>query len=370
MRFELATPADDAEIRRILRENPLEGAIRLSFEREPDHALAGGVQGDHHQTIVARDEAGGPVAGIGSRSIFEAWVGGAPARIGFLSQLRVDRQHRGRLRALLSAYRYLRELHADGGVPYYLTTVVEDNRPARRLLEAGLKTMPRYQPLGRLITLLLPVRPARPPLAQQASVRQAAAGDLEDIVACLARRGARTQFAPHWTEALLRSPHRCRGLAPGDFRVALRGRRIAGCLALWDQRGFKQTVVRGYAPVVRLARLARPALGLLAPALGLPSLPCPGEALRHAFISHVAVDDDDPGVLVALVEAVRTAAARSDIDHLVACFADNDPLLGALAGTYPTRRYGSILYAVHWDDGARAVDALEARIPHPEVAIL
>src|SRR4051794_19024058 len=39
-RFDVATPADDAEIRRVLRENPMPGAIRLSLEREPDAQLA------------------------------------------------------------------------------------------------------------------------------------------------------------------------------------------------------------------------------------------------------------------------------------------------------------------------------------------
>ena len=31
---------------------------------------------------------------------------------------------------------------------------------------------------------------------------------------------------------------------------------------------------------------------------------------------------------------------------------------------------GSVLYAVHWDDGASAVAALDGRMPHVEVALL
>ena len=36
VRFELATPSDDPEIRRLLRENPMPGRIALSLECEPD----------------------------------------------------------------------------------------------------------------------------------------------------------------------------------------------------------------------------------------------------------------------------------------------------------------------------------------------
>ena len=37
VRYALATPDDDAAIRRLLRDNPMRGAISLSFEREPNY---------------------------------------------------------------------------------------------------------------------------------------------------------------------------------------------------------------------------------------------------------------------------------------------------------------------------------------------
>ena len=36
---ELATSADDADLRRMLRENPMPGAISVSFEREPNYFI-------------------------------------------------------------------------------------------------------------------------------------------------------------------------------------------------------------------------------------------------------------------------------------------------------------------------------------------
>lgn len=367
MRFELAAPADDAAIRCLLRETPLAGEVGLTYEREPDSALAAGIQGDFHQTLVAREAPGSPVIGMGSRSILEAWVNGEPARIGYLSQLRADPAHRGRPRSILAAYRAMRELHGDGAVPYYLTTIIADNLAARRLLEANLPGMPRYQALDRLATLVLPARPVRARPVPGVTVSRGDAEALDGIVSCLERHGRRHQFAPRWTRERLLSPQRLRGLGLGDFFVARRGGAIAGCLALWDQRSFKQTVVRRYGP---RTRLLRPLLSLASPLLGTPALPPCGQPMRTAFLSHVAVDGDDGAILGTLLAAALQEAARTDLDSLALGFAERDPLGRAVTAGFACRRYASVLYTVHWEDGAAAVARLDGRIPHPEVAIL
>jgi len=190
---------------------------------------------------------------------------------------------------------------------------------------------------------------------------------LGEIVECLDRNGARRQFAPRWTREALECPRRCRGLGPTDFFVARRSGRVVGCLALWDQRCFKQTVVKGYG--ARL-RLARPMVNAVGPWFGVPKLPAPGGAVRNAFLSHVAVDDDDPDVLVSLVAEAMASPRASNVAYLVTGFAERDPLLRAITGTFACRRYSSLVYLVHWEDGADAVAALDGRIPHLEVAIL
>jgi hypothetical protein len=45
-------------------------------------------------------------------------------------------------------------------------------------------------------------------------------------------------------------------------------------------------------------------------------------------------------------------------------------MLGRFARRFGARRFVSLLYAVHWEDGRRSVDALDGRIPHLEVALL
>ena len=89
------------------------------------------------------------------------------------------------------------------------------------------------------------------------------------LVDCLTRNGRRFQFTPVFTEDDLRSPHRSRGLRRNDFHTVTAGDAASGCLAVWDQRAFKQVVVRGYSPLLSRARLLFNAFGRL---LGVPPL--------------------------------------------------------------------------------------------------
>lgn len=368
MRFDLAQKEDDAEVRRLLRENPLEGAVRLSLECEPDSALAGGVQGDVHQMVAVRDAPGAPLVAIGARTLLDAWVNGEPSRLGYLSQFRVDCPYRGRIRAILGGYTHIHELHEDGATPFYVTTIVEDNRPARRLLEAGVAGIPRYLPVGRLMTLALRSRAhARVPRPGGVVMERATREDVPGIAACLERHGRRHQFAPRWSARSLTCPRRARGLTPGDFMVVRRDDVIAGCAAVWDQREFKQTVVRGYAPALRLLR---PVVNVAGPWLGTVHLPPAGGMLESVFLSHLAVDDDDPELVRALVATGLRRAARRGARALVLALADDHPALGALTRAFPGRRYGSIVYTVQWEDGADAVARLDGRRIHLEAAIL
>ena len=165
----------------------------------------------------------------------------------------------------------------------------------------------------------------------------------------------------------LASATRCRGLAAEDFIVWPAPDGVRACIALWDQRAYKQTVIRGYSP--RLAR-ARPVLNLVAPLAGRPRLPAPDARLESAFLSHLAVDEDDSEALVALVAAACADAARRGIDYAMISLANRHPLASVIRKRFPCHDYVSMIYLVFWADGRDDVDSLDNRIPHPEVAIL
>jgi len=361
----VAAAADDEDVRRLLREHALPGDVALTFEREPDSAIAAGIEGDVHQTMVARERAGGRIAGIASRAERDVFLNGRPARLGYLGQLRADlRGHR--VGALLDeGFAFCRSLHEQGHVPAYLTAIVEQNHAARRLL-CGLRSpsAPRFVRAGGLVTLAIPrARRQRLRVPAGIEIRQGSVELLPDIVACLDRNGRRCQFTPRWTIDDLLSARRTPGLEPRDFLVAIAGGRVTGCAAIWDQRGFKQAIVRGYSQ--RLARWRR-VVNLAGSWLDVPALPAVGRPLPFVYLSHVAIDDDRPDVAAALVSEARRRLPAG-VSYMVTAFAEGSPMLLA-AGRH--RTYRSVLYLACWPDGQRLVESLDARLPHPEVAIL
>ena len=106
VRFELATPADDAEIRRLLRENPMPGRIGISLEREPDASLAAPSRATCTTRSSRATTPADRLIAMGSVSVRERYVNGEPTRVGYLGQLRLDhRQPAARVRRSCGGYR-------------------------------------------------------------------------------------------------------------------------------------------------------------------------------------------------------------------------------------------------------------------------
>jgi hypothetical protein len=295
-------------------------------------------------------------------------VNGAPCRLGYLSQLRLEGSHRGRRRLLAAGYALARGLRRPDETAFDITTIIADNRAARRLLERGLPEMPSYLELERFLTLILPSTPPRQrPRPTGFRIERARAADLPAVAACLERNRRRYQFAARFTVEDLRSPERSRGLRPEDFQLAVAGTELIGCLALWDQTSFKQVVVHGYS---RRLMLLRPWINLVAPLIGVPRLPAADRGLPHGCVSHVAVDGDRADVFLALLAgALEDAGARNHACVLVG-LAARHPWAAEVERSYGGRRYSSVIYAVHDEAGAEEVHRLDGRLPHLEVALL
>jgi hypothetical protein len=150
LEYGFATEADDAGLRALLRETPMGGAIRLTFEREPRFFDSVRREGIRHYTICARDA--GRIVAMASRTVW-------PTGVGYLHQLRIAPSHRHLTRQFLRiGFRMLRETHAPDEASFDVTTIVSDNHVARRVLEVGLPGLPRYTPVERILTMLLPAR--------------------------------------------------------------------------------------------------------------------------------------------------------------------------------------------------------------------
>lgn len=366
-RFELATPADEGAIRRLLAENPVPGHISIRYEREPDYFLGCDTMGPFWQLLVARHEPSGALAGIACRATRPLFVNGRVEEVGYLSQLRVAEPFRGRW-LLSRGFHRLRELHEDGRVRGYLATIIAANREAQGLLvQHPRRHFPAFRAVGGLVTLALPLRRGR--TARFPGGLALHWGDelpLGDIVAFWQREGARRQFFPCYSEADFQGSPLTRDFALADLAVACRGSQIVGVMGLWSQGAYKQSIVHGYQGALGWAR---PLLNLGLRALRLPALPAPGEPLPFAYASFTCIAQDDPVIFRALLDALYTRAAQRGHTFLMLGLSERAPLL-PLARRYPHVPYHSYLYTVCWEEGAAFHDELDTRIPYVELASL
>ena len=363
MQFRLATPADDAALRALLRRDAMPGSVRLAFGREPNFRAALELQGADAQILLAEQD--GEIVGTGSRVTREVFINGVPQRIGFLSGLRAAPQVRGGT-GLARGYRFLRELHDAQPVPAYLTTIMADNHEARAVLESGRAGLPRYRFVGNLTTHALPVQCRRRTIgARGIEVRTAAELGVTETVRWLNAAGRQRQFFPVFNETDFGSPL-LRGLELPNMFIALRDGTPVGSMAVWDQSSFKRFHVAGYAPWLAAAR---PIWNLVARLRGAQPLPPPGHALSVVFGAWWLVQPDDADVAAVLLERVLDEAAKTGAGFCVVGCMDDDPN----ARLFEQRRtiaLHSRVYLVDWAEGSGLAERLDHRRLQLEAALL
>jgi hypothetical protein len=303
----------------------------------------------------------------GSVAVRKRYLNGEPARVGYLGGLRLDRSCRGRFATIRQGYQFFRELHERDPADFYLTSIVADNKPARRFLERGLPGMPAYQRLGEWVTLLFATRLVGKKRQADATF-EASAKHLREIIDLLARSQRGYQFAPVWTADDFAPSTRTGGVQINDFQLISRADgTLRGCAALWDQRAIKQMVIRGYSP---LLRQTRPLLNIARSIFGRPRLPRTGQTLATAFVSHLATDSADGIATSLLIDSLCAIGRQRGLDYLTIGFDARDPRLAEIRKTRQCREYVSQLYAVFWEDAGEMPHRLDGRLLAPEVALL
>jgi len=132
--FETARPGDAGEILEILEEIDFKGKISLTFTRRPDPIASFQKEGKRVEILVSRDTREGRITALAATSINRMFFNGEPTDIGYLFGLRVRKEYRRRYLLLPRGFNYLFNLHQDAHVPLYITTILEENTLAQKLL--------------------------------------------------------------------------------------------------------------------------------------------------------------------------------------------------------------------------------------------
>lgn len=366
-RFELAGADADDDLRRVIANTPMPGDVALTFCREPSYFAAAGVEGFASQVVACRDLSVGKIIGFGCRSLRNVFVNGQVATVGYLSSLRLLQGHRN-LGLLARGYRFFRDLHRDGRASLYLTTISEGNEPAQKILTSGRAGLPAYHAAGTYRTHVMPVRSSLPHRnGGSVQVRPATDADIPAIVDFLREWGPRRQFFPSYSQADFQTLSGALfGLRADDVLLATHNGTLVGTLAGWDQSGFRQTVVHGYAGATRWLR---PFYNVFAHFMGRPRLPRSGEPIRYLTAALPVIARDDLAVLDALVTDLLLRARTGPWDYVAFGVAADDPLAGVYDG-YQGIRYSTRIYHVAWPDGDEFRARLDARPTYLELGSL
>ena len=326
--IQTATPADDAALRHLLRATPLPGKIRVSLEREPSWS-EGQLDCLHHDTAI--NYQGGQPAACGSRILRRAWWQGQAADTAYLADLRVHPDYQNRAgRLLQQGFRHLEARAAARPAAVTWTAIFEENHHAREILTSGRAGLPTYTDRGRLICPAFPVRPRMPaPDTPGLTWDTGTFDDLPAIAAFLTARQKHRPLAPVHRAEDFAAGTRWPGLSPGHFLLARRDGRLAGVIAVWDQRAFRQVHIQKVSGSLRFARwIYRP----IARVFGWTGVPPDHSILSLAHASFLAVEDDEPALARQLILAAQAAASRRRIQWLCLCLHESDPLAAALKG--------------------------------------
>jgi len=367
-RFDLAQPEDNAELQQFCSNAEMPGPIRFLFHRSPDYLRALCVEGRHAEVLVCRESKSGHLVATGHRAIKPAFVNGEVSPIGYLGGLRVEEAARS-AQLLARGYRCLRTLHHNRPVQLYLTTIMEDNSRANEVLLSGRLGLPVYHDFGRYCCMALGLEAGsrHQDAVSGLVVRPATAGDAPAIVDFLAAQGRSRQFFPQYrAQDFGPSGGLLSGLDWSDIFLGFRGHELAGVVAAWDQRAFRQWRVAGYAPWLNWLR--KP-VNLVAKFRRMPLLPCPRMPLEYFILSLVCIRDNDRAVFKTLLQAV-VGARQGRYAFFLAGLHERDPLLPELLAR-PHVPFFSRLFVVAWDDSRQAVEALDpGRIPYLELGAL
>lgn len=348
--FRLATEKDTPFLQAIDRSvsMPSQYGIELSFTHNPNFFTAIRTGSKQTQVIVCEDIVNNTVIGVGIRSIRDAYIDGQKQSIGYLSNLRSLPQERGQLHLLMEGYKYLKQLHGDNKVPFYITTVLEGNRGVQRLFTSNRLGLPIHEEYGLFATHLIPLYQRNPKISSSESVLRTTRENAEKVTTFINGKMSQYQFAPFYSSEDLTGES---GSLPvfdiSNLYVYYRDGNILGVMGVWDQSSFKQTILTKYGdPKIKYARPLYNAWSRIAGGLQLPK---EGGQFRNIFAVMVAIRNDDPKIFNCLLDHIIAEWSQRGYTYLTLGLDRNHPL-----HDYAQKRADdtllSRLYLAYWND--------------------
>ena len=189
-----ADEADNEGLLSLTRITPMDGAISLRIDREPDFFALLRLRGKSKVFVAAR---GRQIIGCISVALRTAYISGVPETIAYIGDMKVHPSFTGSR----VAARLIKALEADmrvAGIDTGFCVAADGNHRVMPLLEGRLG-MPRWVPLGRFLVSGLVPSPFKR-YTKRYLIGAAEPADLPAIATLLDRFHRSRQFAPQLQE--------------------------------------------------------------------------------------------------------------------------------------------------------------------------
>ena len=364
-----AVSADDAALCELFARVTMDGDLRLAVERDPSFFGLYAMQRILDQQVQV-GEVEGRLAGVATMLAREAWLEGVQTPVTYLGDLRLEASLRGGFFLLNHFAEGFTKFLERTGSEVGLTAIIASNEAAIKALTKRSRrfpTKPIYRPWRKFeITNLHFTIPRRPRLGP-CEVRPGRAEDIPALAALLGSEWSRQPFGYVMDEERLRERlERWPGLRIEDFLCAWRGTELVGCVAIWDAKAVKRFRVEAYRG--SMAWIKR-AFNLGAFVLRYPALPQPGQVFPYAYLTHTAIQGEDPAVFQALLDTAYARYRKSGLCFLCLCVFEDDPYAPALT-RYRTTPLPAQLFLVSPPEGPWAERELPEGRPGFEMALV
>ncbi|NLD47292.1 MAG: hypothetical protein GX660_08835 [Clostridiaceae bacterium] len=363
--FEEAKHEDMAQILEILEESGFKGNISLLYTRRPDAYISFMYEGQEVSLAVCRDTQNDRIAGIGAVALRQVYVNGKPEKVGYLFALRVREEYRNVYKLVNRGYDYFSSCPAVKKASYFITTILEENEYAIKLLEKKRPFMPLYEFYQRYEVFTMTTRSKWTKYKNtKMTLKHAETSDIPMLVDFLNREGRKSQMFPVLDEINIKNTI-VPGLSTESFYILLDGNgEITACALAWDQKDYKQYVVKGYGGILK----ALYPVSFLFNIFGYPSLPPVDSILKFFTLSFWAVRDNLPEIFSILLGAI--AKQKKEYPFFIAGICEGHPLKQVL-DNIPHISYSSRIYLVDWERLGGNVDRLDKNfLPYLECGML
>ena len=339
-----ANPADNARLLELHGSVPMTGSLVLSTRRDPDFFALYDMQRGVSECWV--HETGGRPTGLGTLLVRDGWLDGAPARVGYLGDLRMQ-FGASRERGVIRAYgEVLDRAVGAHGCERFLTAVLASNAAALNALVRRRReraSQPRYQLLRRfsMVSIQFTRRRPRP---EESLVRAAGPDDLPEIVRLLDRDHRRRPFGYRYDAGELEHRLERWPVMTLDRTYVARDAtgRLVGVTTAWDPSAVKRYRVVAYRGSMLWTQRA---FNAVAKVMRYPPLPDPGADFRYFYLCNTSIEGERPEVLRALLDRIYADFHGTGHHFFSLCVYEDDPLAPALRG-FSTRALDFHLYAV------------------------